>query len=256
MTETVDDPAFWAVVEHHRLWWAMDGPCRKKVEKDGKLADDVARVIARDYGVARTIGALKVEGSDPIPGLPDLVRDINESDWPSGLGARADQCMKLATGHAKRCSGKTPISAVTKLMWFLRPGGWTMFDTYARHGLIGHKNDVAAFYAALVDAGFQGRCEAIKARCNDHGFGELWGERIIDKFLMLHGAQRKDKDGRRFYARSRWMNEAYLAMLPREARGHMTALGNEVRGLLTGGKNPLLVWGPRQRRAQRQEGGK
>ena len=45
---TTDSPsAFWAVIEHHRIWWGADGPIRHKIALDGTLLNDVAAVTGK-----------------------------------------------------------------------------------------------------------------------------------------------------------------------------------------------------------------
>jgi hypothetical protein len=235
------DPAYWAVIEHHRVWWAADGPIHRKIEQDGKLLVDVASLIARDYRVARTITSVDDGKGNKTSSLPELVAAINAANWPISLAERAATCISIAENHAKATKGATPTSAVTKLMWFLRPSGWTMFDKFARIGLIGSNNDARAFYTALDGANFVKRSQDLKALCSKHGFGKLWGERIIDKFLMLHGA-RKEAGTDVFHDRTMWLNREYLAMLPDATRGALHALATDVKTDLSEGKTPFPLW--------------
>lgn len=223
-------PAWWAVIEHHRTWVAADGCYRREIEASG-LTPELARHIAREYRVARTIGAVDADGS----GIEALVEAINASEWSDTLEDRADHCIKIAEIHREKSKElgqgqkyHSPISAVTKLMWFLRPEGWTMFDRFARMGLIGHQNEPLEFYRKLASIGFTPLCDQLHEMCSQEGFPDLYGERIVDKCLMFLGAG----DSSDFVRTSNMINRHYLDLLPQEAAERLRRLADTAGALL------------------------
>jgi hypothetical protein len=245
--ELEDNPRFWAVVEHHRLWMAHDGCFRQMVQREGKLTEDLARVIVQTYGVQRTMSKKRGSNDKTKQSLLLLISGINEVCWPDTLPCRANICIALAKEYGKCVEGNRPISAVTKLMWFRRPTGWTMFDGYARQGLIGSKNDAMDFYKRLDQNHFPERAARLTELCRHKDLNELWGERIIDKFLMLHGAREREGDGEgSFYRRARWLNEHYLKLLPEDLSRRLRAAANDVSKELCSDTFP--VWQKRRRK--------
>lgn len=223
-------PAWWAVIEHHRTWIAADGCYRREIEGCG-LTPELARHIAREYRVARTIGAVVVANS----GVSALVEAIKASPWPDTMEDRAKRCIEIADEH--KTKSKTlgqgqkwhaPISAVTKLMWFLRPDGWTMFDRFARMGLIGNRNDPIQFYRKLAAIDFTSLCDQLHVMCRRESFPDLYGERIVDKCLMFQGAG----DSSDLVRTSTMINRHYLSLLPQETAERLTRLGDTTGTLL------------------------
>lgn len=256
MSDPENNAAYWAVIEHHHCWLAPDGCFYRQVVQDGRLTPEVARIIARDFRVSRTIGQVEGEGKNPSNGVQVLAEAINTSDWPDDLVDRAKICLAIANDHRDACARlnkakafHAPVSAVTKLMWFLRPEGWTMFDKYARIGLIGNKNDPESFYVRLSEVGFHAMCLRLNELCKEHGFPELWGERIIDKFLMLHGKSQVDSgetDGQvqLFSA----MKRHYLELLPADLNGRLVKLASAVSKELNEETFPVWQRNPLQQR--------
>jgi len=229
-TSTQAGPAWWAVIEHHRTWIAADGCYRLEIESNG-LTPELARHIAREYRVARTIGAVAAGDS----GIGALVEAINASEWPDKLEDRAKLCIEIAETHREKSKElgqgqkwHAPVSAVTKLMWFLRPGGWTMFDRFARMGLIGNRNDPLKFYRKLETINFAGLSDQLYVECRRKGFPDLHGERIVDKCLMYHGAGENSD----FVRTSTMINRHYLSLLPREAAERLRRLADTTGALL------------------------
>ncbi len=208
---------------------ATDGCYRKEIEDRG-LTPELASHISREYRVARTIGAVETDS-----GISALVRAINASAWPDTLEDRAQLCIAIAHEHRKKSEalGKgqkwhAPVSAVTKLMWFLRPSGWTMFDRFARMGLIGNRNDPLQFYRKLAEIDFTSLCDQLHLECRGKGFSDLYGERIIDKCLMFHGAG----DNSDFVRTSTMINRHYLSLQPLETAERLTRLADTTTALL------------------------
>ena len=87
--------------------------------------------IADEYNVIRGLDGNERER------LRDILNEEAE-DWPDGLKRRADRCIEIMRlAKLKGCfSGDTKqISAITKLMWFVRPEDWTMCGSFAAAGL-------------------------------------------------------------------------------------------------------------------------
>lgn len=234
--------AYWATLEHYRTWLAADAGHRKQVEEDGELSVAVAARIAREYSIARTIGEVQLGDDEAVgKGLPLLVKDLNDAraDWRRlSLSERARTCEELARKHRDRASGEwvtQPVSAVTKLMWFLEPSGWTMYDSLAQSGLAG-ASSASDFYGELERLGFQAKAKKLGCLSRASGF-EIFGERIIDKFLMLRGshwkisAKRRKSDGESYLAQAVDRNRFFVAALPDQGAA-ITALADQIAALL------------------------
>jgi len=170
-----------AVYEHHHHWLANDGHYFLTVNENGNILDvNIAHKIAKDYSVIRNIGG--------VTELEKLISKINNSDWPDGLSDRFQICQNIAI-EFRDIPGRVhaPISGVTKLIWFCRPKGWTMYDKYACIGLLGKKREAKYFYKTLEENKFQEKAQKLTEICIKYGFPYLWGERIIDKFLLFRG---------------------------------------------------------------------
>lgn len=208
--EEIYELALLGVVEHHRNWFVTDGIHRAFIEDEKKIPMPVAERIVKEYGVRRTIGndeALKV-----------LVDAINEEEWPEGLIQRAHICIKIAKDHKDYRKEKTkphaPVSGVSKLIWFLYPNQWTMFDRYARIGLTGNKNSPSLFYETLYNRGFNHHCTSITNICKNNNVKMLYGERIIDKFLLLRGAG--SVLGEKYFSSAKECAKKYLEIIDKE----------------------------------------
>lgn len=187
----------WAVVEHYRTWRSFDGIQLKRMPPDGIDAASVRR-IAKEYYVNRGILSTKDANGKKIAGRDDhadwLAIRLNDEakNWPGPLNDRATRCAEVAKHASKEKHTKGELaSAITKLVWFLKPDGWTMFDELAANGLgIPEKRSIdrmPLFFRALSDRGFTDDARTINEALNANGFGELFGERVIDKFLMFSG---------------------------------------------------------------------
>jgi hypothetical protein len=213
--------AFWAVIEHFQGMLGNDGHYLAQIrESGGRLSTDLAVTIAKDYSVARTIHKYVKAENEPVLGISSLVFDIEElaSNWPTDLFDRAKACCKIAEHHSERQTGKkksTPYSGVTKIMWFLRPHGWTMFDSLAQFGLTGPgagSKCVEAFYQALEKENFFETCAEVQDILDKQGLKWLYAERVVDKFLMFRGSQWKDSEPT-YFRRARTRGERFLDVL-------------------------------------------
>ena len=106
--------------------------------------------------------------------------------WPAGLRDRHQFCESLAKDwHAIEATRKHQISAATKIMWFLRPDGWTMFDSYAAKGM--GVSSAGHFYAALDSNGFSTAVDQLGAVIAQSEWMSLPANKVIDFYLMQRG---------------------------------------------------------------------
>jgi hypothetical protein len=207
---TQDRYAYWAVIEHVQGMIGNDGEYRRQIGESCRFPDGLATRIAQDFGVIRNIQPVN---SDKTSGIDHLVAELHAlaDTWPTTLQERAKMCCAIATRH--RCAQKkhkaqqpkederdrkkggdgsmAPYSGITKLMWFLRPEGWTMFDSLAQSGLSGQgtsEKNVIKFFKALEDKGFAEKRDKVRDLCEEATLSWLYAERIIDKFLLFRGS--------------------------------------------------------------------
>jgi len=221
----IDDPKtkrgnllYWAVVEQYRQSLNLDGIAPILIKKNRGLDERMVRRIALLYNVVRGIkGASDEEKRDKKdPHAKWIAKKCNalSNHWPDSLIDRAEECASIAEKGKGEHTNGYQASAVTKLMWFLKPDGWTMFDDLAATGIgipksvsekkrgKGKKGRVAnsttrmkAFYRELNRRNFKAHALAINQTIKNNGkFERLYGERIIDKFLMLVGAKPAGRD--------------------------------------------------------------
>lgn len=170
-----------AVIEHLFQWWARDGLLHRRLRlPDGRISSVILRQIARAYGVSRGI----LEGQEEAVGELVLSR-LN--DWPNDLVGRAKLVRSIAEEAKDRFTRGLCLSAFSKLVWFVRPEGWTLYDSYARAGLNAprHGDDFDSFYHRLECIGFQSAMDDSREEIQASRFAYLHPERIHDVYLML-----------------------------------------------------------------------
>lgn len=187
----------WAVVEHYRLWLFFDGPELVRVqENNDRLTPQAVKRIAREYGILQGCpkGTSKLEMAENIVRLLDRENEVH----PDSFLERANRCAWLAK-EAKRLGyvRSREASAMTKLMWFLRPEGWTMFDKYAADAIGTNEYEspidrMEAFYSNLSERSFENAARRLGNALREDGWPDLHGERVIDKFLWLSEADDRD----------------------------------------------------------------
>jgi len=185
---------YWAVIEHVRTWRRDDQEYRTIIDANaGKLDGKILKGIAIKYGVNRGICA-KIEGvSVPADEYAKLLNERLEK-WPAGLVARAKWCADVAVEAKRR--GFThgfQASGVTKLAWFARPRQWTPYDNYAQRAMRLAATDTLArmtqFYRELDRRGFLDIADQVQRVLDSRPEMKLHGTRVIDKFMMLQGAE-------------------------------------------------------------------
>jgi hypothetical protein len=179
-----------ALCQANWFWQYFDALELHRIQvSNGRLSASSAKRIADEYRVTRTLPANTY-------GL--IANEINKlalSFESSNLTVRAGLCLKTAKKlHHKNI----PKSATSKLVWFIAPRGWTMYDKFAAKG-VGIKNTIdpssfICFYAALDAAGFTMVLEEVRNVLNHNGLADLLAERIVDWLLMGRGRRRKQSE--------------------------------------------------------------
>lgn len=192
---------YWAVIEHYRTWFCFDGVELALIKcANGELDRFSVRRIGDEYSVSRNIPRIKDDKGKVIDArdehakwIADKINGIQKK--PASLTELSGICKDIANDAGERWKAKDkkmiPASGVSKLIWFRRPDGWSMFDNIAATGLGIPKSHsierMLAFYKELSDRHFNDRAQKIGAELSARGFEELFGERVIDKYLMLCG---------------------------------------------------------------------
>ena len=98
-----------------------------------------------------------------------------------------------------KTKNRTLFSLVSKVLWFISPHNWTMYDKFAKKGLakITHTTfpslDGIGFYRELEKYNFDTTINAMNAVLEDSKFNQLLPERIIDNYLMLLGGRFEER---------------------------------------------------------------
>lgn len=187
-----DNQVYWATLAYARWWLMIDGLLLKKVRRDG-LTPKTLRAILINYDVNRAVSdanALRfIEGVHAA-----------QATWPDNLLGRSQVCAGLARdAKALGLTTKEHASAATKVMWFLRPDGWTLFDSYAATGvgiskaLIG-VDRMLAFYSRLDELGFCDVAKAMQREVDRSLLPDISAARILDSMLMASGGRGADAE--------------------------------------------------------------
>lgn len=207
-----------ATLERARAYLNTDAPLLGIVSLDQELTGESVRLISTAYFVRRNLGSR----------LEVVARHINTSitSWPDDLTGRAAWCRDQA--EALRTSLSLPHvahSAVSKLAWFLRPAGWTLYDSYARKALhvrgVHGAGPFTSFYDTLSINGFAEAAGKIDAILAGTVWSDLRGARVLDAYLM-------DKGGFPFLLGSSAAQDGFLAALPSPAGQTLSALANRI----------------------------
>jgi|GEM_PF-6405540 hypothetical protein len=181
---------FWAVIERYFAVRLNDEDILRSIETNGGMDKDVVRDIFNKYSLNRSVGKNKeLQNANKFCGE---VNKFCNHNWPDKIVCRAMRCAGMARRLKKSCPLRgEPASAVTKLVWFLKPQGWTIFDSYATAALgVGGSpstRQMVDFYRQLDRRGFIGQADGITEILNRYGLADLRGERVIDAFLWLAG---------------------------------------------------------------------
>lgn len=204
---------FWSVISYAPDWLAIDAPfLRQFVKIDGTLSIDTAKAIMKNYYVIRGFRREKITQAVDI-----LERKFVSSE--TKLITRSETCSRIAAMWFEQgCSTGTLISAATKLTWFLKPHGWTMFDKFAERGVGAGVRDPDVFYTTLCDRGFNKVAESLSAIISQSEWPSIPATKVIDRNLVLCG-------------KNAWEQEiadakASLNAMPQSARQSLIALAH------------------------------
>ncbi|MBX3452709.1 MAG: hypothetical protein KF777_24450 [Planctomycetaceae bacterium] len=213
-------PVYWATLAYARWWLTINGILLRKVERDG-LTPDLLRTILINYDVNRAVSTANAENFIAhVVGIQAI--------WPSDLIGRAKACAALAK-DAKRLgwTAKEHASAATKVMWFLEPDDWTVFDSYAATGAGVSKaltgvDRMLAFYDKLDQLDFCRRASAMQSIVAQSSFPGMSAARVLDSYLMALG-------GRGRSAADLQETQDFLDLLPTSARGDLIGLAQALQ---------------------------
>ncbi|WP_159946330.1 hypothetical protein [Rhizobium sp. 18065] len=206
-----------ALVQYHRWWLSYDLLHISRVTRQAnRLSGACVRSIAKNYGVARGI---RSSGKDAHGNYDNLAAEriaalINHhsdmGDFTGNLSSKFEICLNIVSelNPPERIEEAVThndfVSGVTKLVWFVSPRHWTMFDSYAaravktKNSATGHqtvpfstKQRGIDFYKRLQFAGFETLATDVNHWLSDAPapFHLLSGERVIDAYLWQHGAK-------------------------------------------------------------------
>jgi hypothetical protein len=183
-----------ALTEHLHLWWAGDALKFARAQKrPGQIDGALVRNIAKDYAVNRLI-LTKTDGNTGITKL----LNAKFPEWPDTLSERSNFVRELSeTALQRGYTGGYLVSAFSKIIWFMAPTGWTMFDRFASTGLgvpnLRSAERMQEFYKTLEHFRFADVVEKMRPIINRSAFPALWPERIVDKYLMFCGKDETDR---------------------------------------------------------------
>jgi len=218
---------YWATIEHHRWWLCHDQVYLNLLAKEGQLRPWIVRFIAKAYGVNRGIPRAADTGlSDPAATTIAEALGKAAPQFSGTLPQRFAICAEILQQLPTSIRGNVPtpkfVSGTTKLMWFLKPAGWTMFDSFAADALgipKGRSFDRAShFYELLEKQGFSQRSEIGNALIQASEIPELYAERVIDKYLWLSGCTEAARE------KAKAICDAYLQGLPSKYAKDLQAL--------------------------------
>lgn len=237
---------YWAVIGRYRFWLNFDGAELRRIGRSGQRLDGYAvRRIAREYQVNRTI-LRKKDGGRGGSGANDqaadrLAKALKQAAarWPSTLEERAKVCARIAEKAGTRNGGnqedrtRRAVSAVTKLMWFLKPHGWTVFDNLAATGLgirafPDRTKRMKFFYRGLKEGGFEPLARKVNRHLKGTSFAAIRGERVIDRYLMFKGAEQRKRDGTNLQTVMIDEAKQFMALLPARLRSELHEVADKI----------------------------
>ena len=246
-------PLYWATIEYHRFWLSVDRPRLTVLSKaDGQMTPVLLRDIAREYKVSRNLkGQDKKNKSEDDTAANEICNILNAAQlsFTESLSERLKHAKEIieeirpytAKASPKKKSQVTEsneestteksktvdaASAVTKLIWFLEPKGWTVFDSYAAKGVgippYRAMERMEYFYKALILENFEALVEEMQ-QCIKEKSEMLAGipaARILDTLFMARGERGAGSD------HGIALTAAYLSQLPCDIQSDLSAVAN------------------------------
>lgn len=184
--ELMKAPLFLALCEGLRWWLCFDGPQTALCRGSGgrvRVAD--VRRIAYQYNFSRLLS----QDDQSVQKIAEKVNEFAERPWVT-MDSRAEDIEKAVIELMESgATNRRLVSGMTKLTWFIAPKHWTPFDRLAAEAAHAKEIDALArmrsFYRRLEAARFLETSRAIQAHLNTGGLGEMGGERVLDKLLMM-----------------------------------------------------------------------
>ena len=222
-------PLYWSTIAYLRAWWATDGVRLAVIRKHG-MWPEMLRSLGAEYNVNRSIVRTdKAKGIEDTSAkaICDILHRAGDR-WPAELLDRAQACegiafqMRSYTGETE----KNLVSAATKFMWFLKPDGWTVFDSFAAAGMgvkahLPRLEQLRNFYAQLNAAGFGPLAVEMEVIIRRSTLSGLPAARILDTLLMARGGRSGD-------AGAVERLEAFLNLLPAASRSPLETLATSL----------------------------
>lgn len=245
-------PLYWATIEYHRFWTSIDLP-RLKVLSDagGKMSPVLFRDITKEYRVSRNFKGIDEQNHNDDTAANEICNILNaaQPSFTESLSERLERAKEIIQGIRPYTAKASPkkktqvtenkeeseteqsktvdaASAVTKLIWFLKPKGWTVFDHYAAEG-VGIRNYPAIdkmeyFYKALILENFEDLVEEMQNRIKEKSkmFAEIPAARILDTLFMARGERGAASD------HGVALTAAYLSQLPPNIQSDLSAVAD------------------------------
>jgi hypothetical protein len=188
--------AYVALIELYRTFLFDDGPLLETIkDQGGSMSSTTLARIAQSYSVSRTIPAGPEDNSGQnLELFAEVVTQLSRS-WPGDFQQRAKACREAAVKlsrefvredrtRSRAFSG--PHSAVTKLIWFLRPHGWTVYDKLAADAVLrsgGSTEERQARFYLVVQEPLRDAAQRSQGTLG-HLDARLHPERLFDKLLL------------------------------------------------------------------------
>lgn len=239
---------FWATIGYHRWWLTIDQIELSRLRQlEGRLTAQAIRRIGAVYYINRGI-----RQSAGDRGADKLAEKLNGAACPRGLLDQGNTCLEIAEwaanepigdGNENTITKGWQVSAITKLMWFLYPEGWTLFDRFAANGLgipvnIPSRDRAIRFYRVLAEKRFEHLVQATQATVAEFlkPFPNFYIERVLDRYLMIRGGLYGEEQ-----SELPLVLQAYLEGLGSQACGALLSLARRLQCTL--GSDPLQVYG-------------
>lgn len=221
---SADNELYWATITYYRHWISSDGPWTLEVQRTAMTPKMLTRIAIR-YNIMRGVSSKDERGQKTDVHQTNLCALVNKAakNWPRQFLKRAKKCEHIALAAQKKgCFKNFQGSAVSKLMWFIRPNDWTMFDNLAARGLGVRPNSSSRarmneFYKTLDNKKLPTLWRSMQRAIDLGCLKGMPAPRVIDNLLMNRA--REDVDGSRIYIAKFWIS----VLTPFQAREIHTA---------------------------------